>query len=154
MDPRVKTPPAALAQQFQLATQLCASMHQDYEALRKVRALRAQLKGLQQPGALAAAISALDKKAGELEGVAAAFGGGREAGGGESLAQLNGELSTLLGVLEGADAAPTTQAVAEVGAVQRALQTQLTRWREIQTRDVPALNTQLQQANLPAIQLD
>jgi photosystem II stability/assembly factor-like uncharacterized protein len=154
MDPRVKATATALEQQFQLATQLCASMHQDYEALQKVRALRAQLKGLQQPGALAAAISALDKKAGELEGVAAAFGGGREAGGGESLAQLSGELSTLLGVIEGADAAPTTQAVAEVGAVQRALQTQLTRWREIQTRDVPALNTQLQQANLPAIQLD
>ena len=154
MDPRVKTTPAALAQQFQLASQLCAAMHQDYEALQKVRALRAQLRALPQQGPLAAAIAALEKKAGELEGVAAAFGGGGGEAGGESLARLNGELATLLGIIDGADAPPTTQAAAEVSAIQRTLQSQLTRWQDLQTRDVAALNAQLQQANLPALRLN
>ena len=137
MDPRVKITPAALAQQFQLATQLCAAMHQDYEALQKVRALRNQLKNL-RPGTLSAAVTALDTK----------------ASGCETLAQLNGELAALLSIIEGADAAPTTQAVAEAAAVQRALQTQLLRGREMETRDIPALNIQLQQANVPAIRLN
>lgn len=52
----------------------------------------------------------------------------------------------MLAVIEGADAAPTTQALAEVAAIQRTLQTQLTRWHEH--------NTQAHQANLPPIRLE
>ena len=46
MDPRVKTSPEDLRQQFELDRKIAGALHQDYEALQQVRSLRAQLKAL------------------------------------------------------------------------------------------------------------
>ena len=37
MDPRIKTPATALAQQFQLASRICDLMHRDFEALGRAK---------------------------------------------------------------------------------------------------------------------
>ena len=154
MDPRIQTPPAGLLQQFTLAKQIADAMHEDFVALQEVRKLRPQLKDLQEragKGALADALGALDKKAEALQGTARGFeeepGGGRE----ESLSRLNGELAQLLDVVDGADATPTTQAVAAVPEIQKSVSAQLARWKEIQEKSIPALNAQLKRANLPEI---
>ena len=56
-------------------------------------------------------IAAIDAKAAELTGAGAA--GRRGAGrSGDDLTRLNGQLSGLYAIVEGADAAPTTQAEA------------------------------------------
>ncbi|HEY6210410.1 MAG TPA: hypothetical protein VIW28_15220, partial [Gemmatimonadales bacterium] len=52
----------------------------------------------------------------------------------ENLSRLNGELVSLYGVVEGADAAPTTQAVAAVGELEQALAAQLETWRALRER--------------------
>jgi hypothetical protein len=156
MDPRIKTPPEGLAQQFSLATKLAEAMHKDFEALMQVRNLRKQLGALReraaQGTAIAAALADLDRKSAALEGA----GGfrkvrGSDAGVQENLVRLNGELSGLYEVIEGADAAPTTQAVAAVAELQKALDSLLARWQELRSRDIPALNEQLKQANLPPL---
>ncbi len=108
MDPRIKVTPAALAQQFRLASKVCDLLQQSYEALQQVRQLQATAKT--NPD--------IQQKLAALEGVG---GGGRRGGGNTapSLTRLHGELGQVLNVLESADALPTTQAVAAVQVLER-----------------------------------
>lgn len=68
-----------------------------------------------------------------------------------SLSRTSGELMGLMGLVEGADVAPTTQAVAASEQVQRGLEQVLLRWNEIKDKEVRALNDLLRQANLPPL---
>jgi len=160
IDPRVKTPSEGLAQQFALALRAYEGSQQTREALEQIRKLRAELKDLRDragQGGLTEAIAALDRKASALEGESGAFvrggggPGGARGGEGPTLTRLSGELISLLGLLEGADATPTTQAVAASEELQRVLATLLERWNEVKSRDLKALNDQLRQANFPPL---
>jgi hypothetical protein len=51
------------------------------------------------------------------------------------------------------DAAPTTQAVRAVGALERAVTEALGRWAAIRRRDVPAVNARLKQAGLAELSI-
>ncbi len=126
MDPRVKTPPAGLLQGFTLATRLTGLLHQDFQALQELRELRSKLAPLSPE---------LEKQIAELEGSSRRPPGDEDededAGG---LTKLNNDLNTTLGVIEGADATPTTQAVATVGELDRQLQSLLSKLRELKTK--------------------
>jgi hypothetical protein len=155
IDPRVKTPLEALAQQFELSQRCVEGLRQAYEAVGRVRKLRAQLKelaGKVKDADLAEALTQLDRKAAALEGTARRRGE-RPTGGpeGPSLLRLAGETHHLLDVLQGADAAPTTQAVTAVAETGRALRDLRARWDELQDRDVKALNERLRGAGLPPL---
>ena len=82
-------------------------------------------------GAEADAIAALDQRAASLAGTG---GGGRRGGGNVSFSKLNGDFTALLELLQGADATPTTQAVAACTEAQRALTELLTQWNEIKNK--------------------
>jgi len=154
MDPRVKTPPADLALQFEVAMKISSAMGEDAEALRQVRRLRAKLASLApraEKTAAADAIGALDAAAAALEGGRA--GRGRRTGSEDNLARANADLATLLEVVEGADARPTAATVSAVDGTGQALAALLARWKEIQTRDIPELNRKLQSAQLPVLDL-
>ena len=154
MDPRVKTAPDGLRQQFDTETKIADAMHRDYTALEEVRRLRAQLKPLQEKAKkpLSDSIADLDKKAAELEGPSGGYGAVflKDAAG-RSLARLSGGLNQLLGAVDGADAAPTSQQIAMLNQVQAALEQQLADWKELKDRDLPALNSQLRRAKLNEI---
>ena len=125
MDPRVKTPAPALARQFELSRQVCVLMQQGWDALAAIRAFRAN-----HPSA------ELDAKAAAIAGEGGGRRGGRGGGGTtENLSRLNGELVGVLGVLDSADAAPTTQAAAAVADLARATAAQLKAWKDL-TADV------------------
>ncbi len=168
MDPRVKTSPEDLRQQFELDRKIADALHKDYEALQQVRSLRSQLKSLGGgPYASSAASAASNetfaaiKTAGELEAKAAPIEG--EEGGygtrylstpeGRSLARLNSGLNTLVSALDTADAAPTTQQVAMFGELDKALEEQLSAWAQLKSKDIPELNEKLKKAGLPLIDL-
>ncbi len=162
MDPRVKTPPAGLAQLFQLETRIVRAMGRDFKALEQVRALRAQLKKLgeragQDPTmkSLAEAIAALEKKAAALEGTMGSFAAALSGGPAEeSLTRVNEQLGQLLRAVDGADATPTSQAVAVIGELQQALERVLQRWAAMKSQDVAALNAQLKKAGLPPVTVE
>jgi hypothetical protein len=140
MDPRVRVTPAALAQQFGTARRLAAAMQRDYEALQAVRALRAEIRTLREgviTGPLADTVAALDR---QLAGI--------ESGGRESLVRFNGDLASLLDLIDGDDAAPTTQAAQAVGMLEAKLSILLARWEAIHRRDVPRVNARLKAAGL------
>jgi photosystem II stability/assembly factor-like uncharacterized protein len=126
MDPRVKTPPAGLLQQFTLATRVTGMMRRDYEALQEIRDLRSKI-GQQNPD--------LEKQVAALEGGSRRPPGDEDededAGG---LTKLNNDLSTVLGVIEGSDSSPTTQAVAAVSDLDRRLQSLLAKSRELKAK--------------------
>jgi hypothetical protein len=101
-------------------------MHQDFQALQEIRELRAKL-GQQNPE--------IEKEAAALEGGSRRPPGDEDededAGG---LTKLNNDLNSVLGVIEGADATPTTQAVATIGELQRRLQALLVKSRALKAK--------------------
>jgi hypothetical protein len=60
----------------------------------------------------------------------------------------------LLGVLQEADVAPTTQASGAVDELEKQLSPLMQSWQQIKSHDLPALNQQLKNANLPELKLE
>ena len=134
------------------------AMHRNYDALQQLRKVRSQLKDLRQRAGqdpTANAITALEKTLTELEGSKGGFGAQYlSTSEGRSLARLNSALSSLLGTVDSADAAPTTQAIGMFGDVQQALEQQLSRWQEIKKQEIPTLNATIRQAGLSPINVE
>lgn len=158
IDPRVKTRFEGLAQQHAIAMRCYDGMKQAREAIEQVRKLRTQLRSLRDragQGALSDAITALEGRAAALEGTGGGFRGGGVAGGGASgeasLSRVSGELLGLMGLVEGADVTPTTQAVAASQQVQHTLEQVLALWSEIKDKDIKLLNEQLAKAGLAVL---
>jgi photosystem II stability/assembly factor-like uncharacterized protein len=158
MDPRVKTPADGLRQQFILSMQCYEGMRQARAAIEQIRKLRAQVRARQQEsgkGALAEVLASFEEKLADLEGRAVMRrprGGG--AGGPPTLSRVSGEMGTLLTVLQGADATPTTQCAAACKNAQQALKKLLDRWQEIKQKDVKEVNEQLEKAKLAGLNSD
>ena len=153
MDPRVRLSAEQLHAQFELSAKIAAAMEQSFTALRQVIGLREQLRlsaGEARQGELADAISKLDQQADLLAGSAegSTFLSSIE---GRSLSRLNVALTTLMEVVESADAAPTSSQNAAFVQVQDALNQQIQHWKRMKTEDVFFLNRKLKQAGLKEI---
>jgi photosystem II stability/assembly factor-like uncharacterized protein len=154
MDPRVKTSPAGLQQQFKLSNDLYTQLLTLSPAAEQAGALRKQLKELQPrtTGEVLATINALDKKLEALAG-----GATRRPGAGTEPPTLSGlktKFLTLFGIFQEADVAPSTQAAAAVADLQKQLPPLMDRWNAVKSQEVPALNKQLKDANLPELKLE
>jgi photosystem II stability/assembly factor-like uncharacterized protein len=155
MDPRVKTAQTALAEQFKQSQQLYNQLLTLAPAVEQATNLRKQLKDLQKQaqGEPLAAIKALDQK---LESVA---GGGapRRPGAGNqppNLGLLRARYLALLGALQEADVAPTAQDSAAASELEKQLPPLMQSWQQIKSKDIPALNQQLKNANLPELKIE
>jgi hypothetical protein len=129
------------------------AMAEDHAAIERLRALRARLKSIQERGAgsvVAKAAAALDAKAALLEGSAGGFEGGPGRSR-EGFSGLNGQLASLLDVLQNADAKPTAAAAAAIEDLEKTLAGQLLRLRELETQDVRDFNADLAKAGLPPL---
>jgi hypothetical protein len=144
MDPRVKTPPAGLQEQFEQSMRVHDAIARSDAALLDVRALRKAI-GARRQGAsadLASALASLDERV-------SAFEGGRRSDAG--FARLNAQLGTLLDLLQDADVPPTTQGRAAVDETTRGLEALLTKWREFNAAEVAPLGARLTAAGLEAL---
>jgi photosystem II stability/assembly factor-like uncharacterized protein len=171
MDPRVNTPLASLEKQFELSLQCYHGMQEAHQASEAARKLREQLKTLRElltktnkdakdsdssPSSdsphqsISKAIESFDEKLADLLGQERPRRGGfrRRSAGQEAanLSRLSGDLGTLLEILQGADAAPTTQAVSACTDAKKNLDDLLARWSNLKTKDLKAFNTQIGQA--------
>jgi hypothetical protein len=153
MDPRVKTPREGLAQMFQLQVRLASMMTRSTEDVRQARSAHEQLQKLagQASGPVADAISALDKK------VAAILGGGggffAPASPKPTLSRANGEAATLYAEIGRADATPTPAEASAVAETEKTFAAVSAQWKQVKSVDLPALNKQLHDGNLPEVQL-
>ncbi len=154
MDPRVKTPRAGLEQQFALSAQTVEGMSETFDVLASIKKLRAQIADLRKrggavPPAAGDALTSLDKKAAMFEGVPGSAVGVQLAP--PNFDQLHTQLSTVYGVLQQADATPTTQAAAAAADLQRRLREALPVWNNFKTGEVEPVNAQLRAAGLPPL---
>jgi photosystem II stability/assembly factor-like uncharacterized protein len=121
LDPRITTAPKDLERRFALAVEIADAMKRDADALERVRALRKKLA------------PELDAEAAALEG----SGSGRRRARGEGerdLKRLNADLTTLYQIVEGAEAAATSQAEASVKETRAALDVALAKVSELAKR--------------------
>jgi hypothetical protein len=154
IDPRVKTPPAGLQQQFQAETRLASLIASNYKAAGEARATQeslAKLKG-KATGSAADSVSAFEKK---MSGVAGSPGGFFAPPSPEvTLARASGDAAGLYGIIGAADDAPTATQAAALEQVERESADVAKRWDAIKSTDLPALNRQLRAAGLPEIRVE
>ena len=159
IDPRVKTPLIGLTQQFTLSMQAYNATVRAQAISEEAKKIGDQLRAVRAKvpadGALAKDIDALQTKLGQFGG---GGGRGRGQGGGApadpaaiSISRIAGTAVSLLGLIQEADVAPTTQAVAATSAMQADFTKAETAWSAFKTVDLAALNTKLRQAGLPTI---
>jgi photosystem II stability/assembly factor-like uncharacterized protein len=140
MDPRVKTPPAGLQQQFTLSKLMYDDTLRIWTALGEVRGLRTQLASLKDRFDTNKSYTAYAAKAEALEGgPTAGFGTAPPP---NSLSSLDAGLRSILGLLQAADLAPTTQAVSAANTLHAAAEDVLVRWGELK-KELPSLNKEL-----------
>jgi photosystem II stability/assembly factor-like uncharacterized protein len=173
LDPRVKTPAAGLARQFELSLAMYDGILDAQAALQKLRALRGRVKKAQEaaaaaqnPDDLAEVLAVFDKNAAAIEGSAGGPGGrggmgGQMRPGGpgaagapDTLSSIGGSLNSLMNMLQAADAAPTDQLSAAVAERRKALRTLMDKWGSLSTRELAAVNAVLKEAKLAEIVLD
>ena len=160
MDPRSSTTPAALQQIHDLATQLHDAADQTLALIGELRALRTDLTAAAartQDQAILAAIHSLEQQASSLEGERVRgvrnAGPAPQAASFQPLSRLNSSLIGVYAVINNADFAPTTQAVAAARSALEALTATVAVFNTLKDQQIPALNKQLRDANLPPLNL-
>jgi photosystem II stability/assembly factor-like uncharacterized protein len=160
MDPRVKTPAADLEKQFQISLRCYQDMEQINQTLTQVRQLRDQLKKTRErAGAedLRDAIDALDRKVAALQGNLSPRGRPgmfRNVDASPTFARISGELGMVMNLAQESDMPPTTQMMTAFEGSTKTLAELRTRWNDLKTKDLPALNEKLRQADMPSIVLE
>ena len=154
MDPRVKTPAAGLAQQFRMETRLASLMTRAALALTQARSVREQLQKVsgQATGPTAESIAAFGKKLAAIPGTRVRVLGpvSQEL----TLNRVNGDVATLYGSLDHADAVPSAAQVAALAGIEHDFPVVMKRWSDLVATDIPALNRQLRAASLPEVRLE
>jgi photosystem II stability/assembly factor-like uncharacterized protein len=160
MDPRVKTSPEGLAQQYRLASRIAEAMDRDDQTVREVRALKKQTETLRRRArrggpaqlALRRALAAFEENLGALLGetggaTAEILAGPHET----SLARLEPAFFWLYEAVESADAPPTAAEQSAFTELTRTLEEGLAEWQKLKTVEVPALDRRLREADLPPL---
>jgi hypothetical protein len=163
MDPRVVTPPDGIARMFEVSYGGYSAARQSRLAQAEIRGLRTQLQAVQlppDPSPLSDAVRALQTKITAMGGGGDGARGGRrgggrrgggQRGGSPTFASVANELRSVMDDVERADARPTRAAEEAFASASRTFAEIRSRWDEIKNTDLPALNEQLRQANLPPI---
>ncbi|MGH7732192.1 MAG: WD40/YVTN/BNR-like repeat-containing protein, partial [Gemmatimonadales bacterium] len=118
MDPRITATGSDLASQFGLAMSLYAAMDRTHDVLAQLRSVRMQVKevGAHATGAASDTLAAVDTALGTLRA------------GADGLEPTIGEIGAVYGIIEGADAAPTSQAALAARRLDRQAARLQSRW--------------------------
>ncbi len=160
LDPRLKTSPADLEKQFELALKVRDSVSRANDTVNQIRALEKQLGALGErlagdaraKEALASA-QTIGKSIGVIEDALIQ----KQAHASEDTLNFPPELNDLIngvgGTVESADTAPTAQAFAAFDDLNQKLETQLAAWRVVLAKELPALNQVMARDGIPAVSL-
>ena len=146
IDPRVKTPAAALQEQATLSVAMYDGVRSTASQWAQVKSLRAQLK-TRRAAAKAELQPALDSLDAEL----AKFDG---AQGASSFGALQSQLLSVMEVLQSGDGVPTSQAVAAANALGKTLTGLTAKWGGFVKTAVPAMNSRLSAAGMEPLKIE
>ena len=155
-DPRLKLPPEAYRREFELARRIEKARAGAAQASEEIGALHKKLveRAKTEPS--------LAKAIGELDARVMAISESVEpsprsmpapARSLSSLRFLDETLGRLAAAVDGADGDPTHDAIAGTVQAEEALAITLESWATLRSKDLPALNAQLQQGGRPPIEL-
>ena len=156
MDPRVKTSNADLVKQFILSKELYDEwlmLNSISESVKRSQGQIAELRARAPEGDLKTHLNGLSDKLEALSGT----GGARPSSGGTggarlSVATTTVRLTTLFGLMQDVDLAPTPQAAAAVPEAMKDSRSLQESWQMIKSQDFAALNQELRAAGLPVIE--
>jgi photosystem II stability/assembly factor-like uncharacterized protein len=158
MDQRVKTSAADLQKQFDLLLKLRDRQDELNKAILGIRDLRGQLQAIERrvsgnDGAKTVATSAGDlrKKITGLEQELIQVNATASEDEANYPTMLNSKLSYLNAVVDSADTAPTVAELAVFAELEKQLDAQLAKWRDVLAKDVPSLNDTMQKNNVPLV---
>jgi BNR/Asp-box repeat. len=155
MDPRVKSSPTELAQQFALQKVAVAGMDESFENLEAVRSVRGQVADRmgKANGELKTKLAEFDKQAATLEGavVPGFFGTPLSGKQPENFSTLNQRFGRILAIADSADVAPTPTTEAVARELENELNESSHRWNDLKTTQVNTLNQMLEKEKLPKI---
>jgi DNA repair exonuclease SbcCD ATPase subunit len=158
MDPRVKTSAQDLRAQFDLLLKLRDREEEMNRAILGIRDLRSQLQSLEkrlgkaeQTKMVASGGADLRKKIAVIEEELIQVQATAQEDEANYPTQLNSKLGYLTGVIDSADSAPTEAEVAVFADLDKQLDAQLQKWRDILSKDLPALNESMRKANVPSV---
>jgi hypothetical protein len=153
MDPRVKTSPEALRQQFTLLSRLSSLLSDGSRALRQARSVQEQLEARKADakGRAATAVRELDAELTRL------LKGGPAQPGSAAAATLPAAIGNVLSLYASvgrADAAPTAAQAKAAEELAQAIPGLVERWQSLANTRVPAANRRLKGARLPLLDPD
>jgi photosystem II stability/assembly factor-like uncharacterized protein len=154
MDPRVHISPAGLEKKFQSEVRLASLLSQTSRAVLQAGSIREPLQKLSQQatGTARDSVQAFQTK---LTAVLGASGGVPAPPADEAnLTRVNGQIAILYGQVWQADAEPTSTQSEAVAATEHNALDLMKRWTALKTSDLPALNRELREANLPEVQVE
>jgi hypothetical protein len=154
MDPRIKISTAGLEKKFRVETRMASILTESGQALLQGGSIRTQLEKLsaQANASTKEAMDVFQKKLTALLGTPGGFLAppSQEV----TLGRLNGQAGTLYQQVWQADAEPTSSQMEALSATERESADVLKRWAEFKSADMPALNRQLRESNIPEIQME
>jgi photosystem II stability/assembly factor-like uncharacterized protein len=151
MDPRVKTPARDLAMQFKLSKQLYDHWLEFTAIDEKIKSMRSQLVNIRSRATTDDLKTRIDALNAKLDVLLGAEGGRPDPQAKPAIRTETAKLTTLFGVLQDVDLAPTPSVVSAVAELQTEAQLLKTQWELIGSQDVPALNQTLRAAGLPEL---
>jgi photosystem II stability/assembly factor-like uncharacterized protein len=154
MDPRVHISTAGLEKKFQSEVRLASLLSQTSRAVLQAGSIREPLQKLSQQatGTARDSVQAFQTK---LTAVLGASGGVPAPPADEAnLTRVNGQIAILYGQVWQADAEPTSTQSEAVAATEHNALDLMKRWAALKTSDLPALNRELREANLPEVQVE
>ncbi|PYT92622.1 MAG: glycosyl hydrolase [Acidobacteria bacterium] len=157
-DPRVNVSQADLEKQYELSTRIRDRVSAGHETVNQMRSVREQLEGLKKRlGADSGAKAVLDSSEAlkkKIDAVEEKVIQPKSKSGEDPLnypIQVADQLMALQGTVESADVAPTAQSYVVFDELNARLETQLAAWRDVQSKDLAALNELMKKSNVEAI---
>ena len=157
-DPRVNVSQADLEKQYELATRIRDRVSAGHETVNQMRSVRDQLDGLKKrlaaDSGAKAVLDSADSLRKKINGVEEKIIQPKSKSGEDPLnypIQVTNQLMALQEVVESADTAPTAQSYVVFDELNGRLESQLAAWREIQSKDLAALNELMKKNNVEAI---
>ena len=149
MDLRVKTAPAGLREQFELAMRLASTVRESSHAVSQARSVQEQLAelSLNQYSAIAGSAKNLNNR---VTGILDGSSTDTE----QTLKAANQDAIDLYKDVEKSDAAPTAAQMNAATVIAERFSGLLSQWQDLKQKDLPLFDRQLQPAGVPEIQLD
>ena len=159
MDPRVKTSSEDLRQQFDLLLKLRDREEEMNKAILELRDVRNQLQALErrlgtkdETKMIASGAADLRKKITAIEEELIQVNATAQEDEANYPTKLNSKLGYLTGVTDSADTAPTPAEIAVFNELDKQLEAQLAQWRNVMSKDLPALNDIMRKSNVSIVE--